>query len=277
MAGDWRFIGIDVHDAYMNMAVDEAILTMRGRGESPNTVRLYRWRPSAVSIGYSQAVDEVVNLPACRSLGVDVVRRISGGGAILHDFCGELTYSVVVALDSAMMPDDVARSYEVICGGLLGGLRRLGVAAEYRLPRDPRYCPSIYASRKKISGNAQTRRRGVVLQHGTIMIGTDLGVMEKVLKLPRPAGAARPLEESVTTIERELGKALEFEEVAEALKLGFSEAFGCELSDGRLSREELQLALNLRDSKYSTAEWNFGRLTSNRRGEDSSPVTCANV
>ena len=275
MIGDWRFIGIDVHDAYMNMAVDEAILTLRERGEAPNTIRLYRWRPSAVSIGYSQTVEEVVNLSACRSLGVDVVRRISGGGAIFHDFCGELTYSVVMELGSAKIPHDVARSYEVICGGLLGGLRRLGVTAEYRSPRDPRYCPSIYASRKKISGNAQTRRRGVVLQHGTIMIDTDIGVMEKVLKLPKTAGAARPLQDSVTTIGRELGRALEFDEVAQALKLGLSEAFGVSPSDGRLGREELGLSLNLYDSKYATSEWNLGRISPNREGALS--VRCVNI
>jgi len=258
-------MGVDVYDAYMNMAVDEAILTLRGRGEAPNTIRLYRWRPSAVSIGYSQTIGEVVDLPACRSLGVDVVRRISGGGAIFHDFCGELTYSVVVELSSAKMPDDVARSYEVMCGGLLGGLKRLGLSAEYRLPRDPRYCPSIYVSRRKISGNAQMRRRGVVLQHGTIMIGTDIGVMEKVLKLPKHEGAAKPLQDTVTTVERELGRALEFGEVAEALRLGLSEAFGVRPSDGRLSREELELSVSLCNSKYRTDGWNLGRLSPNRK------------
>ena len=95
----WRLLPLETNNAYMNMAIDEAILNARIAGQVPNTLRFYRWQPSAVSIGRNQNPENEVYLDACKQLGVDVVRRISGGGTVYHDFEGEVTYSVIAKTD----------------------------------------------------------------------------------------------------------------------------------------------------------------------------------
>src|SRR5574342_157224 len=91
----WRLLPLQTNNAFMNMAIDEAILNSRVAGEVPNTLRFYRWQPSAVSIGKNQNPENEVFLDNCKNLGVDVVRRISGGGTVYHDYEGEVTYSVI--------------------------------------------------------------------------------------------------------------------------------------------------------------------------------------
>ncbi|MEM3088632.1 MAG: lipoate--protein ligase family protein, partial [Candidatus Bathyarchaeia archaeon] len=115
MLEKWRLLGLDVYNAYMNMAIDEAITQKRSQGVVPNTIRFYRWKPSAVSIGYFQLVEQEVNLDVCQELGVDVVRRMTGGGAVYHDYNGELTYSVIVDQGNPKIPEDITKSYETIC------------------------------------------------------------------------------------------------------------------------------------------------------------------
>src|SRR5690606_20281498 len=94
----WRLLPLETHDAFMNMAIDEAIYTARLADKVPNTLRFYRWQPSAVSIGKNQTPENEIYLDNCKQLGVDVVRRISGGGTVYHDFEGEVTYSVVAKI-----------------------------------------------------------------------------------------------------------------------------------------------------------------------------------
>jgi len=114
--GVWRFLKPEVKDAFTNMAVDEAILSARIAGLVPNTLRFYRWKPSAVSIGRFQDVFNEVYVENCRKHEVDIVRRITGGGAVYHDHVGEITYSVVVK-ESDLGFTDVASTYDVICRG----------------------------------------------------------------------------------------------------------------------------------------------------------------
>src|SRR5208283_3711959 len=90
----WRLLPLQTDNAFVNMAIDEAILTARIAGQVPNTLRFYRWQPSAVSIGKNQNPEAEVYLDACTQLGVDMVRRVSGGGTVYHDYDGEVTYSV---------------------------------------------------------------------------------------------------------------------------------------------------------------------------------------
>ena len=252
----WRFIDLKVNDAYTNMAIDEAIGRLRGSGLSPNTIRFYRWKPSAVSVGYFQITEREVNIEACRELGVDIVRRMTGGGAVYHDYNGELTYSVIVNEDHPLIPREITKSYEVLCDGIVNALGHLGIEAEFKPIND------IVVSGKKISGNAQTRRWGVVLQHGTILMSTDIRTMFKVLRVGLTKisdKAIKSVEERVTTIRRELDRSISFEEVSKALRRGFEEALGIRLVDGALTKEELNLAEERRQTKYLTEEWNFKR------------------
>jgi len=253
----WRLLELEVHDAYMNMAIDEAILMARIMGKVPNTIRFYRWEPSAVSLGMFRPIDDV-DLGACRRLGVDVVRRPTGGGTVYHDREGEITYSVVVDAGSLGNPD-VPGSYELICSGLIRACELLGLEAELN-PGGPRACPNVIIGGRKVSGNAQVWRRGGILQHGTFLIKVDLAKMFTVLKAPWPLPleeVVRRAEKKITSIERELGRPVPIREAYEALKEGFSRALGVELKPGRLTNLEVKLARELYRGKYSREDWNL--------------------
>ncbi|MCX8204777.1 MAG: lipoate--protein ligase family protein [Candidatus Nezhaarchaeota archaeon] len=254
MVERWRLLKTGAGSAYWNMAVDEAMLKARAQGRAPCTVRLYAWRPSAVSIGFFQSLRHEVNLDECRRLGVDVVRRITGGGAVYHDSRGEVTYSVVASeedlrrlgLDAAIQP-----SYEALCGGIIEGLKLLGVSAEFRPIND------IVVSGRKISGSAQTRRAGVILQHGTLLLKSDIATMFKVLKVSKEKvsdKAIKAVEERVTNVFKELGREIELNEVIEALVKGFEKSLGVKLVEGELTPLELSLAEELKE-KYASREW----------------------
>lgn len=258
MVEEWRIMGLDVNDAYLNMAIDEAICRLRAKNRSPNTIRFYRWKPSAVSLGYFQLVEQEVNLEACKKLGVDVIRRMTGGGAVYHSYEGEVTYSIIVNQDHPKIPTDIIKSYEVICSGIVLAMKQLGINAEFRSVND------IDVNEKKISGNAQTRRWGVLLQHGTILMDTDIKMMFTVLRVSKEKISDKMIksaEERVTTIKRELGRNVSFEEVTNALKQTFPKVFDIKPVEGKLSEEEKALAAKLRKEKYNTKDWIFKRPT----------------
>jgi lipoate-protein ligase A len=245
----WRLLPLRIDNAFTAMAIDEALLRLNAEGRSPNTLRFWRWFPSAVSLGYFQDADLEVNFEATRLKGIDVVRRITGGGAVFHDFEGELTYSIVCGQKD--IPDDIVESYRLICGGLVHGFERLGVNAEFRPVND------IQVNGKKISGSAQTRRWGSVLQHGTVLISPDLRMMFEMLKISREKISDKSISslfERMTTIEREIGRKPAIEEVREAIIAGFEDTLGIEFYEGELTAEELELAAGLRQ-KYSSEEW----------------------
>lgn len=236
-------------DAVTSMALDEAVLRLNSEGRSPNTLRFWRWQPSAVSIGYFQSLELEVNLEEARREGIQVVRRITGGGAVFHDTNGELTYSLVCKEED--LPRDILESYRLICGGLVKGLGLLGLEAEFRPVND------VLVRGRKISGSAQTRRWGSVLQHGTILISPDVRLMFRVLRVSPEKLSDKAISsvfERVTTIERELGRKPGFEEVREAMIKGFEGVLGVGFEEGDLTGEELELARKLA-LKYSSEEW----------------------
>jgi len=259
--GGWRLLGLGVHDAFMNMAVDEAILTARIEDRVPNTLRLYRWRPSAVSIGYFQDAEKEANLEACRNSGVDVVRRPTGGGAVYHAFEGEITYSIIVNERDLGLPDTVA-GYQKLCGGIIYALDRLGVKAEFS-SGSSRECPNILVAGRKISGNAQLRRRGTILQHGTVLANLNLEEMFTFLRVPW----AKSLREVVQVAERKhtslrqvLNSEISFDAVSEALIQGFGKALQAQFVQGELTPFEAETAEKLY-GKYRSDEWNLHRKT----------------
>lgn len=254
-AEEWRYLDHGASDACTNMAVDEAVLQGSVRGVSPPTLRLYTWKPSAVSVGFFQSVNQEVNLETCRDLGVDIVRRITGGGAVYHDSRGELTYSIVVPEAKGKTLEDFLQSYRFLCRGLVLGLKGLGVEAEFTPIND------ITVRGRKISGNAQTRRSGSVLQHGTLLLQTDIPTIFRVLRVSKEKisdKAARAFEERVTTLFRETGRRLELGEVKEALKKGFEEALNVKLTPGQLTDGEREEVEKLK-RKYFSREWTFRR------------------
>jgi lipoate-protein ligase A len=248
----YRVLPLETHDAYTNMAVDEALLRA---GTWDITLRFFRWKPSAVSLGYFQKAHRVVNLDVCRELGVDVVRRLSGGGAVYHDAEGELAYSIAVSARYAKkLPASVPSCYKMFCGALVKGLRELGLAAEHKRPSN------ILVRGRKISGSALARRFGGLLQHGTILRELNLEVMFSLLRLPPALSRAQLLAQAaakVTSLKRELDKTVPCSRLARALTRGFEDVLGVAFERERLTAEERALAEKLRRERYATKKWNF--------------------
>ncbi|MCD6461421.1 MAG: lipoate--protein ligase family protein [Thermoplasmata archaeon] len=251
----WRLLRTGYMPGKMNMAVDEAVLEAVSRGLSPPTFRVYEWEPSAISIGYFQSMREEVDLDECRRQGVDVVRRITGGGAVFHDREGEVTYSIIFKEGTIPLPGSVAESYPILCRGLVEGLSLLGLDAAFSGVND------ITVGGRKISGNAHTRKYGSILQHGTLLYDVRPRVMFSLLRVPSEKIRDKMItavEERVTSIKRELGP-VDIPDVEEALIDGFSTALGLEMEIGELSREEKERAGELAVEKYGSDEWNFKR------------------
>jgi lipoate-protein ligase A len=255
MTERWRLLRHGARSAYENMAIDEAILRHVTEGASPYTLRFYRWQPSAVSIGYFQGIEQEVDLDACTARGVDVIRRLTGGGAVYHDYEGEITYSLAIPTGYPGMPSKVLDSYGLLCGGLVEGLKALGLPAAFKPIND------IVVNGKKISGNAQTRRFGGILQHGTLLVQVDPHLMFTLLKVPSEKIRDKLIagvEERVTSIRRELGE-IERDVVVKAMINGFAKVLDGELVPGALSETELALAEELRKERYASQAWNHKR------------------
>jgi lipoate-protein ligase A len=242
----------------MNMAVDEAILTARTIARVPNTLRLYRWKPSAVSIGKNQNPENEVQLENCRHLGVDVVRRISGGGTVYHDELDEVTYSLV-AKTGDLGVRDITGVYAKVYDGMRDALRLLGITADFN-EGDARNCPNLRVKGKKISGSSQANKRETVLQHGTLLLDLDLEKMFMFIRVPWAKTCMEVVDvarNKHTSIKDELGHPIGAETAANALASGFGNALGVQMAQGELSEFEIELAKKLYSDKYATYDWNL--------------------
>lgn len=255
----FRVLKTGFNSAAMNMAIDEAVLGEVSRGASPPTLRLYGWNPPAISIGYFQSLEEEVDVAACARLGVDIVRRLTGGGAVLHE--DEITYSIHVPEKNALLPQGILESYEKICGGVLKGLSKLGFQAAFVPLNDIVLMQN--GAPKKISGNAQTRKLGVILQHGTILLKVDVDKMFSLLRVPAEKLKGKLIEnvkQRVTSLSAAAGREVGFDETLGALRAGFAEEFsGAAFEDGHLADEETRLAETLSQEKYGADAWNKKR------------------
>ena len=253
----WRVLKLNTHSAFVNMAIDEAVLRAQIAGIAPNTLRLYRWRPSAVSIGKFQNLHEQASVEACMEHGFDVVRRITGGGAVYHDQAGEITYSVVAS--KKQLGSDIAAIYTKIYGGLIEALKILGITADFDAG-DDRTCPNLTVKGKKISGSAQCHKKGSVLQHGTLLLDADLKRMFGVLRVPWAKTCMEVVnvaEGRLTSVKGELKREVSAEEAAEALEEGFRRTIGLELVEGELTPWERALSERLYRDKFCTEDWNL--------------------
>ncbi len=257
----WRLLSFETNNAFMNMAIDEAVLTARISGQIPNTLRFYRWQPSAVSIGKNQNPESEVYLDACKRIGVDVVRRISGGGTVYHDYEGEVTYGLIAKTET-LGTSDITVVYAKVYEAIKDALRLLGITADFSTG-DAKNCPNMTVGGKKISGSSQIITRGVVLQHGTLLQSVDLPKMFQLLKLKNASctQAADIAQRKITSIQNELGHAVLPETVANALAQGFKAMLKVQFDPGELTSTEVGLANKLYKEKYVTEKWNFeGKL-----------------
>ena len=246
----WRVVELETHDAYLNMALDEAVSEDIMNGSSPPTIRFYTWKPGAVSIGYFQSMKDEVNLDTCRELGIDCIRRWTGGGAVYHDAKGEITYSLIAP--ASLFPKNIIRSYEMICGWIVNGLKTLGIDAVFSPVND------VLVGGKKISGSAQTRRGGVLLQHGTVLYDLDLATMFSVLNVSKQKITDKMIQtahERVTCISKH--KNVDKKDVYQALLGAFTNDKDHEV--GTWKENEISRAKELAEQKYKTKEWLFLR------------------
>jgi lipoyltransferase/lipoate-protein ligase len=242
----FRLIPFRHFSAFMNMALDETIMEGIRAGTTPPTLRFYGWQPSAVSIGYFQGLTYEVNQEACKAAGVDVVRRITGGGAVYHDRDGEVTYSIMGPV--GLFPENVQESYRLICGDIIAALGLLGIPASFQPIND------IAVDERKISGNAQTRRQGVFLQHGTILYTVDVETMFSLLTVSE----VKVSDKLIRSVKKRVTSLVEWKQVpiqalVDALEKAFSQSR--EVEPGDYTPQELQRAEELAIEKYSTQAW----------------------
>jgi lipoate-protein ligase A len=243
------------------MAIDEAVLRARIAGTAPPTVRFFGWGPPAVSLGYGQPLDGAIDQDACARLGIGLVRRPTGGSAILHESpAAELTYSVVARADDFPGAEDVLETYRTLGTALAAGLARLGVPAEVvplarRLPgAAPTFCFArvgayeLAVDGRKIAGSAQRRQAGTFLQHGSLLLDVDPARLRAVFP-----GVVDPLA-GVTTLRAAANRPVGFAEAVTALRVGFAATLA-PLEVAELSRDELESAGRLATEKYATDAW----------------------
>lgn len=266
----WRLLDTGPADGAWNMAVDEAMLEAGVAGLLVPTLRFYAWQPPAVSLGYFQTLDQSIGLEEIARRGFGLVRRPSGGRAILHK--DELTYSVTVPDTGVADGKSVMGSYRSISRGIEAGLALLGLGAKLaerkgeermRAQGLPTVCFAKAAKcdmtveGRKIVGSAQTRRRGIIMQHGSVPIHID--PEEHLAVMPGDGvdeASKAKLMESACGVADALGRPVSYEELAAALAQGFSERLGIVLEPGELTEWELAKARELRETKYMTDEWN---------------------
>ena len=273
----WRFIDSGHCSPEFNMALDEALLDWNSEGKIPPTIRFYGWNPATLSIGYFQKVEKEIDLDAVKKYGLGFVRRPTGGRGVLHD--QELTYSVIVSEEHPEMPKTVTEAYRVISEGVLQGFRKLGLDAYFAVPKTAEEreglknlrsavcfdAPSWYelvVEGRKVAGSAQTRQKGVILQHGSILLDIDEDKLFDLFKYPsdrvkermqrnfkNKAVAINALREIPVTIE----------EAKKAFKEGFEEGLNIVLEPYQLTDDEMDYVHEIEERRYKTDEWNFKR------------------
>lgn len=248
------------------MAVDEAVARGVGDGQAAATLRFYQWSAPTVSLGYLQKTPGGVDLVACHRRGIAVVRRVTGGRAVLH--AAELTYSVAVPLCGSWRSLSVSEVFARIACGLLAGLARLGVKASVgeagnppSSQRDPGACfllrrmPAILVQGRKLIGSAERRWDRSLLQHGSLLLDFDPAMHQAVFSAwPRTEPTA-----GVTSLRAILGAVPPVKDLVTVLCAGWSEVLGAPCMPGELTWAERRAAENLARERYGNPAWTFQR------------------
>ncbi|MBN8208239.1 lipoate--protein ligase family protein [Bacillus sp. NTK071] len=273
----WAFINSGERSPEYNMALDEALLKWHSEGLIPPVIRFYGWNPATLSIGYFQQVSRDINLEAVKAYDLGFVRRPTGGRAVLHD--KEVTYSVIVTEDYPDMPSTVTEAYRVISEGLLIGFQKLGLDAYFAVPkteeekaelRAPRsgVCfdsPSYYelvVEGRKVAGSAQTRQKGVILQHGSILLDIDEDKLFDCFKFKNDRireRMQRGFRKKAVAINALRPTPVSMEEAVEAFYAGFEKGLNIDLVPYRLSDEQENFVNQLAKEKYLSNEWNYSK------------------
>ena len=264
----WRLLPFRKGDAAENMAVDEAIFRESIRKGVPPTLRFYGWRTPAVSIGYSQDVQREIDIEACRRFGIDIIRRPTGGRAVLHE--KELTYAVIAGPDLPLFPPDILKTYCIISRCVAKGLSECGIRAEMKAEErkagePPGAACFAFPSRyellvagRKICGAAQMRSHGVFLQHGALLMAFD-PARNCAVMLPHHDSERQVdlLRNAVTAVGEHADPSVNEETLCRALRDGFEQVLGIRISEGALTPAEEALKNALITKKYGSESWNM--------------------
>jgi lipoate-protein ligase A len=251
------------------MAVDEAILQNLALEKNITTLRLYGWQPACLSLGYAQPSGDI-NLSKLDQLGWNIVRRPTGGRAILHK--DELTYSVIASASDKRLQGSILESYKYISKALLMALNQLGASAQtavinkttddqsthnpvcFEVPSDY----EITVNGKKLIGSAQARRKEGILQHGSLPLSGDItDILDVLSNLSNKEKneASQRLSKRATSLESVMNREISWEEAAQEFIIAFQEVLKLELEPGELSRSEIERATELENNKYRNPDW----------------------
>lgn len=271
----WHYINSGKCSPAYNMALDEALLEWHSKGEIGPVLRFYEWAPATLSIGYFQGVEKEIDMEQVEKHGLGFVRRPTGGRGVLHEH--ELTYSVIVSEAYPNMPETVTEAYRVISGGLLEGFRNLGLDAHFSVPESEREkaglknpssavcfdAPSWYelvVEGKKVAGSAQTRQKGVILQHGAILLSLDEDKLVSLFKFKSEElrdRVRRSLPKKAVAIDRLIDRPVTIGECIEAFSKGFETALDITLEPFELTEEQHRYVKEIENRKYGNDEWTF--------------------
>lgn len=278
MAKDtWLFIDSGNQSPAYNMALDEKLLQWHSEGQIPPVIRFYGWNPPTLSVGYFQKAKKDIDMEAVEKHGVGFVRRPTGGRAVLHD--QELTYSIIVSEEHPEMPETVTEAYRVLSEGILQGFLKLGLDAYFSVPKtkeeedslkNPRSANCFDASSwyelvvedRKIAGSAQTRQRGVILQHGSIILDLDEDKLFDLFKYPSERVRERmqkAFKNKAVAINELTDTPFTLDDLREAFKEGFADGLNAGLEEYQLTTAQEQEVQKLAAERYQTEEWNFRR------------------
>ncbi|MDO2945675.1 biotin/lipoate A/B protein ligase family protein [Staphylococcus epidermidis] len=270
----WNFINTGSKNPYYNMAMDEALLNFVSRGEIDPVIRFYTWNPATLSIGYFQRLQKEIDIDKVKEKGYGLVRRQTGGRGVLHD--KELTYSVIVPESHPNMPSTVTEAYKIISQGLLEGFKNLGFETYFAIPRSkeerdklkqPRSsvcfdAPSWYelvVEGRKIAGSAQTRQKGVILQHGSILQDIDIDDLFDMFIFKNERLKAKMKENFVqkaVAINDISNQHITLNEMENAFKSGFKKGLNIDFKPLELTEKQKEEIQEL-EEKYRSEAWMY--------------------
>lgn len=265
MSEEWGFLNTRYQDAATNMAIDEALLNWHSKREIPPTLRFYGWTAPSLSVGHFQKTDKRVDFAAIEHYGCEFVRRLTGGSAVLHD--DELTYSIVVTENHPSIPKSVREAYHILTKGILEGYRNLNIHADYAYPsreetikdrsavcfEQAAYYEMVIEG-KKLSGNAQTRKKGVLLQHGSIPMSIDENMLFDLFLFPSERVKERQrhaFADKAIAINQITNKKHTYDMLTEAFYHGFQTGLGIKFKPLTLTDEQWDEINYLAKTKYT--------------------------
>jgi len=273
----WALLDTGYSDAATNMAIDEALLHWHSNKEIPPTIRFYGWKYPSLTVGHFQQVEKTIDFSGVDKHCCDFARRLTGGSAVLHD--NEITYSIVVSEDHPKIPRSINKAYYILSQGLLEGYKLLGVHADFAMPERElahersAVCfekPAIYemvVNGKKISGNAQTRKEGVLLQHGSVPMSFDADMLFDLFLFSSEDKRQRQkaaFESKAISINDITGTQHTYASMRDAFLQGFQHSLHIQTEPLVLSEQQWNYIEYLKETKYQTEAWNRKTMTKSR-------------